>query len=115
MNVMQIANIPKTIAYKKHLEVRGEVVLPLSSFEALNAKAKQEGTKVFSNPRNAASGSLRMKDNSITKQRNLKFFPFDLANFDEYREDINTHNYYDVINSLYDLGFERVDYFKKMN
>ena len=115
MNVMQIANIPKEIAYKKHLEVRWEVVLPLSSFEALNDKAKKEWTKVFSNPRNAASGSLRMKDNSITKQRNLKFFPFDLANFDEYREEIDTHNYYDVINSLYDLGFERVDYFKKMN
>ena len=115
MNVMQIANIPKTIAYKKHLEVRGEVVLPLSSFEALNAKAKQNGTKVFSNPRNAASGSLRMKDNSITKQRNLKFFPFDLANFDEYTDEINNKKYYEVINSLYNLWFERVDYFKKMN
>ncbi|MCP4523863.1 MAG: NAD-dependent DNA ligase LigA [Candidatus Gracilibacteria bacterium] len=115
MNVMQIKNIPKKIAYKKQLEVRGEVVLPLSSFNALNETAKKQGTKVFSNPRNAASGSLRMKDNSITKQRNLKFFPFDLANFDEYRNEINIHNYYDVINSLYELGFERVDYFKKIS
>lgn len=115
MNVMQIANIPKKIAYKKHLEIRGEVVLPLSSFEAMNEKAKKEGTKIFSNPRNAASGSLRMKDNSITKQRNLKFFPFDLANFDEYSDEINNKKYFEVINSLYDLWFERVDYFKKMN
>jgi len=114
-NVMQIANIPKKIAYKKHLEVRGEVVLPLSSFEAMNERAKKEWTKIFSNPRNAASGSLRMKDNSITKQRNLKFFPFDLANFDEYSDEINNKKYFEVINSLYDLGFERVDYFKKMN
>jgi NAD-dependent DNA ligase len=56
-----------------------------------------------------------MKDNSITKQRNLKFFPFDLANFDEYSDEINNKKYFEVINSLYDLGFERVDYFKKMN
>ena len=115
MNVMQISNIPKKIAYKKHLEIRGEVVLPLSSFEAMNERAKKEWTKIFSNPRNAASGSLRMKDNSITKQRNLKFFPFDLANFDEYSDEINNKRYFEVINSLYDLGFERVDYFKKMN
>ena len=114
-NVMQISNIPKKITYKKHLEVRGEVVLPLSSFEAMNERAKKEGTKIFSNPRNAASGSLRMKDNSITKQRNLKFFPFDLANFDEYSDEIKNKKYFEVINSLYDLGFERVDYFKKMN
>jgi DNA ligase (NAD+) len=42
MNVMQISNIPKKIAYKKHLEIRGEVVLPLSSFEAMNERAKKE-------------------------------------------------------------------------
>jgi DNA ligase (NAD+) len=39
---MQIANIPKTIPYKKHLEVRGEVVLPISSFNNLNEIAKKE-------------------------------------------------------------------------
>jgi DNA ligase (NAD+) len=42
MNVMQIDNIPKKIAYKKHLEVRGEVVLPISSFDAMNEKAKRD-------------------------------------------------------------------------
>jgi NAD-dependent DNA ligase len=39
---MQIANIPKTIAYKKHLEVRGEVVMPISVFHDINEKAKKE-------------------------------------------------------------------------
>jgi len=39
---MQIANIPKTIKYKKHLEVRGEVVMPISVFEDINEKAKIE-------------------------------------------------------------------------
>jgi len=42
MNVMQIANIPKKINYKDYLEVRGEVVMPISSFDNLNKKAKEE-------------------------------------------------------------------------
>jgi DNA ligase (NAD+) len=55
VNIMQIDNIPKTIVYKKDLEVRGEVVMPISSFNELNEKAKIKGRKIFSNPRNAAS------------------------------------------------------------
>lgn len=54
-NVKTIQNIPKVIPYKEHLEVRGEVVMPLSAFEALNQTARETGGKVFSNPRNAAS------------------------------------------------------------
>jgi DNA ligase (NAD+) len=52
---MQIDNIPKKISYTKHLEVRGEVVMPISVFNNINEIAKKEGTKVFSNPRNSAS------------------------------------------------------------
>ncbi len=72
-NIMQIANIPKKISYLHHLEVRGEVVMPISSFNELNENAKINWTKVFSNPRNAASWSVRMKDALVTKQRKLKF------------------------------------------
>ncbi|NVP17438.1 NAD-dependent DNA ligase LigA [Candidatus Gracilibacteria bacterium] len=115
INVLQIENIPKTIAYKEHLEVRGEVVMPNSVFEELNSKAKLDGTKIFSNPRNAASGSLRMKDASITKQRKLKFFAYDLANFGDYVQSINKYKYFDVIKSLEDLGFEISSYFKCLN
>ncbi|MDD3793629.1 MAG: NAD-dependent DNA ligase LigA [Candidatus Gracilibacteria bacterium] len=114
-NVLQIENIPKTISYKEHLEVRGEVVMPNSVFEELNSKAKLDGTKIFSNPRNAASGSLRMKDISITKQRKLKFFAYDLANFDDYVNEVNVNKYFDVIKSLEDLGFEISSYFKCLN
>lgn len=115
INVLQIENIPKTIAYKGHLEVRWEVVMPNSVFEDLNSKAKLEWTKIFSNPRNAASGSLRMKDASITKQRKLKFFAYDLANFGDYVQSINKDKYFDVIKSLEDLWFEISSYFKKLN
>lgn len=115
INVLQIENIPKTIAYKEHLEVRWEVVMPNSVFEELNAKAKLDWTKIFSNPRNAASGSLRMKDASITKQRKLKFFAYDLANFSDYVQSISKDKYFDVIKSLEDLWFEISSYFKCLN
>lgn len=115
INVLQIENIPKTIAYKEHLEVRWEVVMPNSVFEELNAKAKLDWTKIFSNPRNAASGSLRMKDSSVTKQRKLKFFAYDLANFSDYVQSINKDKYFDVIKSLENLWFEISSYFKCLN
>jgi DNA ligase (NAD+) len=58
--------------------------MPISSFERLNKEAKERGEKVFSNPRNAASGSIRMKDTNITKKRDLMFYAYDLANFEEF-------------------------------
>ncbi len=114
-NVLTIDNIPKNIPYTDHLEVRWEVVMPNSVFEELNAKAKLEWTKIFSNPRNAASWSLRMKDNTITKQRKLKFFAYDLANFDDFVKKEKISYYFEVIKSLEKLWFEISSYFKKLN
>ena len=112
-NILWIANIPKTIAYKEYLEIRWEVVLPISEFHRLNAEAKQVWWKVFSNPRNAASGSVRMKDSSITKSRNLKFYAYDIWNFTEYVKNIWEKSYQKVILSLEKLGFSISDYFEK--
>ena len=114
-NIMQIANIPKNIVYKEHLEVRGEVVMPISSFDSLNEEAKKTWTKVFSNPRNAASWSIRMKDNRVTKNRKLKFFAYDLANAKEFVEKEKKETYFDVIKDLDDLWFETSSYFEKCN
>ncbi|MDP9226133.1 MAG: NAD-dependent DNA ligase LigA [Actinomycetota bacterium] len=55
----------------KILEVRGEVYMQTDDFEKLNVKLGEEGHKAFANPRNAAAGSLRQKDPSVTAQRNL--------------------------------------------
>lgn len=114
-NVRQISNIPKTISYKDHLEVRWEVVMPISSFDKLNDFAKKNNQKVFSNPRNAASWSLRVKDISVTKSRELKFFAYDLANFDEFVENEAKESYFDVIKDLESLWFEISSYFKKFS
>ncbi|MCG6862201.1 MAG: NAD-dependent DNA ligase LigA [Chromatiaceae bacterium] len=56
------------------VEVRGEVFLPKAGFEAINARAREEGGKTFANPRNAAAGSLRQLDPGVTAQRPLDLF-----------------------------------------
>ncbi len=112
-NVKTIKNIPKKISYKEHLEVRGEVVMPLSAFKELNKTALETWGKVFSNPRNAASWSLRLLDASVTATRNLKFFAYDLANFEEFRLKEEKTTYFDVIKDLESFWFEISSYFLK--
>ncbi|MFG6159147.1 NAD-dependent DNA ligase LigA [Halomonas sp. 1390] len=61
------------------LEVRGEVIISHAGFEALNDRAREEDTKVFANPRNAAAGSLRQLDPRITATRPLEFSAYQVA------------------------------------
>lgn len=110
-NILTIKNIPKTIDYQDELEIRWEVVMPISSFEKLNEAAFSNGEKIFSNPRNAASGSLRLLDSSITEKRNLKYFAYDIANMEAFRIKENKTTYQDIIHSLENFGFEISSYF----
>jgi DNA ligase (NAD+) len=61
------------------LEVRGEVYMPVSAFEALNRRQGETGARLFANPRNSAAGSLRQKDASITASRDLSLFTYQLG------------------------------------
>ncbi|MES2120340.1 MAG: NAD-dependent DNA ligase LigA [Pseudomonadota bacterium] len=73
-NVRTIGDIPQRISGAPDvLEVRGEVYMSKADFEALNERQEAAGGKVFANPRNAAAGSLRQKDPSITAARPLRF------------------------------------------
>jgi DNA ligase (NAD+) len=73
-NARTISDIPQSIAGAPEVfEVRGEVYMSKADFEALNERQEAAGGKIFANPRNAAAGSLRQKDASVTAARPLRF------------------------------------------
>ena len=78
-NLMTISSIPHRIKTDADfLEVRGEVYMPRKTFAVLNQSQEENGLKTFKNPRNAAAGSLRQKDASITAARGLDIFVFNV-------------------------------------
>ncbi|SDJ16101.1 NAD-dependent DNA ligase LigA [Billgrantia gudaonensis] len=81
-NLKTLKSIPLKLRGKEwpdRLEVRGEVTMRHADFEAMNDKAREEGGKVFANPRNAAAGSLRQLDPRITDKRPLMFTAYQLV------------------------------------
>lgn len=103
-NLKTIKAIPLKLFENKSLEVRGEIYMPKSSFEKLNEEALANGEKVFANPRNAASGSLRQLDSSITAKRDLSMFTYTGIFENSEDKDIKTH--YDGMMKLKELGFK---------
>ena len=75
-NARTISTIPQSLGKSapRELEVRGEVVITKADFLEMNRKQAEQGEKIFANPRNAAAGTLRQLDSSVTASRPLSFF-----------------------------------------
>ena len=85
-NILTIPDIPRVLLgnkVPKIIEIRGEVYMKKDDFFALNEEQIRLNKKVFANPRNAAAGSLRQLDPSITQQRNLSLFAYTVGYVDE--------------------------------
>lgn len=104
-NLKTIKAIPLKLFEPKSLEVRGEIYMPKTSFEKLNQKALETGDKIFANPRNAASGSLRQLDSTITAQRDLSMFTY-TGIFEDSIDNKEIKTHYEGMQKLRELGFK---------
>ena len=92
-------------AIKGILEVRGEVFMPVKSFEKLNKEQKEKDEKIFANPRNAASGSVRQYDSKITANRDLDIFTYGgIWDMIDQKKKPKTH--WESLEDLKELGFK---------
>ena len=105
-NLRTIKSIPLNILRKKEkygtLEVRGEVFMPRESFRKLNKTREADGETPFANPRNAAAGSLRLLDSSITAGRKLDIFVYGVGSMKPMP--FKTHS--EMQTALKDIGFK---------
>lgn len=112
INIKQIKAIPLSAAFmKKHveqIEIRGEVVIHKNVFEAFNKQRVSEGLPPLANPRNAASGTLRILDPTEVRKRGLTAILYHISYYTlskgiQRPKELETH--YDAIQWLYQLGF----------
>lgn len=101
-NVKTIRTIPLRLSgdYPDEVCIRGEVIMPHKSFAALNEERERNGLQLFANPRNAASGTLKLQDSSEVARRNLDFKPYNIIG------DLPCKNHYDCMMQARLWGFK---------
>lgn len=104
-NAKVINSIPLQIDYKEKIEIRGEVVIAKSDFDALNDERANSGENLFANPRNAAAGSLHQLDSAVVKSRHLKFFPWGVG-----ENSLNFKKHSEIMEFVRNLGFLKDDF-----
>ncbi len=107
-NVRTIRSVPLSIEYQGLIEVRGEVVIRKDDFEAINKERLAQRGTLFANPRNAAAGSLRQLDSSVTAKRRLVFYPWGLGENSLAQSDLSAK-----MDFIYTQGFLNPPYIKK--
>lgn len=105
-NARVFVNLPKKIAYKGNLVIRGEAVIHYSDFRRMNEELEDLDSR-YKNPRNLCSGSVRQLNNEVTAKRNVRFYGFSVADV----PDVDFHN---SVEEKFiwakGLGFDMVDY-----
>lgn len=109
-NLKTIYSIPLVLKKPLTLTVRGEVYMPVSVFEKINAKREAEGKALMANPRNAAAGSLRQLDSKITAKRKLDIFVFNLQEGDIYGDGRIPQDHSETLDTLSALGFKTLEH-----
>lgn len=106
-NVRTIRSIPLVLKggnYPAEFEIRGEVLMPWAVFERLNSERASEGEQLFANPRNAASGTLKLQDSSVVAQRSLDAYLYYLLG-----EQLPAEGHYDNLQAAASWGFKVSD------
>ncbi|SFV59133.1 DNA ligase [hydrothermal vent metagenome] len=109
-NVRTIRSVPLTINYQELIEIRGEVVIRKDDFEKINDERLKAGETPFANPRNAAAGSLRQLDSSVTAKRRLVFYPWGVG-----ENRLPQNRLSQKMAFIYEQGFLRPPYHKPCN
>ena len=105
-NIKQIFNFPQELRSNnppKVFEIRGEIYMGKKDFTELNLKQEEQGGKVFANPRNAAAGSMRQLDPSITASRKLSYFAYGIG---ESSTDFICNSQFELLQKLNEFGFK---------
>lgn len=103
-NVKTIRSIPLELKgddYPQDFEIRGEIFFPIENFRKLNELREEEGEALFANPRNTASGTLKMQDSAVVASRGLDCYLYGI-----YGENISIDNHYDLVNKAGEWGFK---------
>lgn len=115
-NVKTIRSIPLTLQgdFASDFEIRGEIFFPRKNFDALNAMREEIGEPTFANPRNTASGTLKMQDSKVVAERGLDCFLYGV-----YGEDLQFESHWDSVNGVKAWGFKtppvELNYIQKTN
>ena len=108
-NLRTVYSIPLSLAEPLDLTVRGEVYMPRSVFEKINAERESEGKALMANPRNAAAGSLRQLDSKITAKRRLDIFVFNFQGGSLYADGHAPKSHTETLDRLTELGFKTLE------
>jgi DNA ligase (NAD+) len=121
INIKQIRSIPLSAKFSKYnlqqIEIRGEVLINKNNFKRFNEQLMEQGMAPLANPRNAASGTLRIKDPAEVKKRNLEAFVYSMSDYTllpgkQVSKALQTHS--GCLEMLWELGFRSPQKEKKV-